>query len=120
MIQRWLGAIPAIIYSFIAGSLLDKFGCKPFLIFPCFGLFICSICAMINYAFIEDLPVEFFFLDCLFNFFGGNKVNMTLDLILNKQFILMKLHILQVFQYIFLVTTVMELLQLIQKIDQKL
>ena len=73
MIQQWLGAVPAIIYSFIAGSLLDKFGCKPFLIFPCFGLFICSICAMINYAFIEDLPVEFFFLDSLFDLFGGNK-----------------------------------------------
>ena len=84
MIQRWLGAIPAIIYSFIAGSLLDKFGCKPFLIFPCFGLFICSICAMINYAFIEDLPVEFFFLDSLFDLFGGNKIILIYIKLLSK------------------------------------
>ena len=74
MIQQWMGGIPAIIYSFFAGSLLDKFGCKPFMLLPALGGAISSVCLLINYIFIDILPIEFFYMERMYYFFGGDSV----------------------------------------------
>ena len=74
MISQWLGGGPNLAYTLFAGSLLDQYGCKPFLIIPVIGLFISFICNIINYAFIESLPLEFFYLDNLFPLLGGKPV----------------------------------------------
>ena len=58
----------------ILGSLLDKFGCKPFLMLNLFGQLIGDIGIMINFAFIEQLPLEFFFIETLYGLFGGAPV----------------------------------------------
>ena len=59
---------------FILGSLLDKFGCKPFLILNSFGQLIGDVGIMINFAFIEQLPLEFFYIETLYGLFGGMPV----------------------------------------------
>ena len=71
IISQWLGGVPPVIYLFFAGSLIDKFGCKPFFLFSLTGLVLKVICELINYAFIEHLPLEFFYLDNIHSFFGG-------------------------------------------------
>ena len=59
---------------FISGSLLDTFGCKPFLILNSFGQLIGDVGIMINFAFIEQLPLEFFYIETLYGLFGGMPV----------------------------------------------
>ena len=58
-----IGQTPTLIYSFFAGSLLDYYGCKPFILIPLIGMLIQSICMFINCAFFDDLPLEFFYLN---------------------------------------------------------
>ena len=70
MLSQWLGGIPPIIYSFFVGSLIDQFGCKPFLLLPLIGLFIRNVCQLINYAFIKELPLQFFYMDNIASLFG--------------------------------------------------
>ena len=53
---------------------MDKFGCKPFLMLNLFGQLIGDIGIMINFAFIEQLPLEFFFIETLYGLFGGAPV----------------------------------------------
>ena len=62
------------VYTYFLGSLLDKFGCKPFLMLNLFGQLIGDIGIMINFAFIEQLPLEFFFIETLYGLFGGMPV----------------------------------------------
>ena len=72
MISQWLGGAPPIIYLFFAGALIDKFGCKPFFLFSLTGLLLKVTFELINYAFIEDLPLEFFYMENIHAFFGGS------------------------------------------------
>ena len=72
MISQWLGGALPIIYLFFAGALIDKFGCKPFFLFSLTGLLLKVTCELINYAFIEDLPLEFFYMENIHAFFGGS------------------------------------------------
>ena len=90
MVQDWLQAVPPLIWCLFAGrhqgrtfclkliyfktflgSLLDKFGCKPFILMVCFGQLLGDIGIFINYIFIEYLPLEFFYIDAIFGLFGG-------------------------------------------------
>ena len=63
LVSQWIGQTPTLIYSFFAGSLLDYYGCKPFILIPLIGMLIQSICMFINCAFFDDLPLEFFYLN---------------------------------------------------------
>ena len=57
--------------NFFVGSLLDKFGCKPFILLVCFGRVLADIGIFINCVFIEQLPLEFFYIDAIFFLVGG-------------------------------------------------
>ena len=59
---------------YLAGSLLDQFGCKPFIMAPLIGWLITIICMFINCAFIDALPIEFFYADNILYLFGGTTV----------------------------------------------
>ena len=72
IISNWLGGVPPVIYLLFAGALIDKFGCKPFFLFSLTGLLLKVTCELINYAFIEDLPLEFFYMENIHAFFGGS------------------------------------------------
>lgn len=74
MTSQWLGSVPAVIFALIAGSLSDDFGRKPLIKWPMIGFFISSCLAIINYRYIRELPVEFFYFDELYQFFGGLSV----------------------------------------------
>ena len=74
MISEWIGGGPSLVYTLFVGSLLDQYGCKPFLILPPVGLLLGVVCSIINYAFIEILPLEFFYCDNLFKLCGGYSV----------------------------------------------
>ena len=56
------------------GSLLDRFGCKPFILLPVFGQLVSDIGIFINYIFINHLPLEFFYIECVYGICGGNPV----------------------------------------------
>ena len=50
---------------------MDNYGCKRFILVPLIGLLISDIGIMINYIFIEELPLQFFYLEQFWAFVGG-------------------------------------------------
>jgi PCFT/HCP family folate transporter-like MFS transporter 1/3 len=74
MKSQWISSVPIIFFSIIAGALSDEFGRKPLLIFPIFGNLVSKIAGLLNYAFIRDLPLEFFYVENIGAFFGGYAV----------------------------------------------
>ena len=74
MISEWLMSAPALIFSFFAGALADNYGSKPFILAPMIGLLISDIGILINYIFIDVLPIEFFYIEPIWSFFGGKSV----------------------------------------------
>ena len=50
---------------------MDKFGCKPFIILFLFGRLLSDIGILFNFAFIEHLPLQFFYIETLVSFCGG-------------------------------------------------
>ena len=74
MVSQWIGQTPALFYSFFAGSLMDHFGSKPFILVPLLGMLITNIFLFINCAYFEDLPIEFFYTMNIFYLFGGKAV----------------------------------------------
>ena len=73
MTSQWISSVPTIFFAAVAGALSDEFGRKPLIFFPIFGTVITLAMNMINYAFIDTLPLEFFYLDNLASFFGGDQ-----------------------------------------------
>ena len=71
MNSQWIASIPCIAFSIIAGALSDVFGRKPLMLYPLVGYFLASLINIINYAFIDTLPLEFFYLNKISSFFGG-------------------------------------------------
>ena len=71
MTAQWIINVPGIIFSLYAGPLSDQFGRKPLIMFPIIGYVISAIGGIINYAFLEYLPLEFFYIDTIPAFFGG-------------------------------------------------
>ena len=74
MKSQWISSVPIIFFSLIAGALSDEFGRKPLLFFPILGNLLAMVLNTINFAFIEDLPIEFFYLENVSAFFGGYAV----------------------------------------------
>jgi MFS family permease len=74
MNSQWIASVPLIAFTIIAGALSDVFGRKPLLLYPLAGYFLGSLINIINYAFIDTLPLEFFYLNKISAFFGGNAV----------------------------------------------
>ncbi len=72
--SQWITSVPLVIFSVIAGALSDVFGRKPLILFPLIGYLLNALANIVNYAFIEDLPVEFFYLNRIGYFFGGYAV----------------------------------------------
>ena len=58
----------------LSGSLLDRFGCKPFILLSLFGQLISAIGIFVNCIFINQLPLEFFYIDTLFGLCGGHPI----------------------------------------------
>jgi MFS family permease len=74
-VSQWLGTVPTILFSFFAGSLSDDYGRKPLMFWPMIGNIIGIVLWIINYAFINELPIEFLYLpDFFWNFFGGSPI----------------------------------------------
>lgn len=74
MKSQWIGSAPIIFFSCISGALSDEFGRKPLIFFPLLGLVVSFVLNIVNCVFINDLPVEFFYLDNVYAFFGGYAV----------------------------------------------
>ena len=74
MIGGWLSSGPALIFSFFVGSLIDIYGCRRFILLPMIGLLLSDIGTLINCIFIDKLPLEFFYMEQLWAFFGGMPV----------------------------------------------
>ena len=74
MNSQWISSVPCVFFSVIAGALSDEFGRKPLLLFPLIGDLTRTLLNIVNYAFIETLPLEFFYLDSIASFFGGSTV----------------------------------------------
>jgi MFS family permease len=74
MYSGWISAVPLLFFSLIAGSLSDVFGRKPLILYPLIGYSLTSITYIINWAFIDVLPVEFFYLGRINALFGGYAV----------------------------------------------
>ena len=63
-------------YVLFVGGLVDKYG-KMKLLFtlPIVGVFLSNIAELINYAFIDSLPIEFFYVkDAFIGVFGGEPI----------------------------------------------
>jgi len=93
MITQWINSVPGktlinyaiikilsytllniflgIFYAPYLGALSDNFGRKPLIIIPIIGQLLAFIVGIINWAFIEVLPIEFFYLDGISSLFGG-------------------------------------------------
>ena len=72
LIGDYIGLIPAFGYSFFSGFLSDKFGRrKPLMIIPQTGLLIAKGLLIVNFAFINTLPTEFFYVTNFYKIFGG-------------------------------------------------
>jgi hypothetical protein len=50
MIGQWIKSAPALVFAFFIGSLSDKFGRKPLMLFPLFGSVIDGVLNFINYS----------------------------------------------------------------------
>ena len=74
MISQWIGQTPSFLYSFFAGSLMDHFGTKLFILVPLIGMLIQNIFLLINCVYMESLPIEFFYSMNIFYIFGGKAV----------------------------------------------
>ena len=68
---QWISSVPRIIFSLYGGPFSDKLGRKPILLIPILGYIFTALSGIINYAFIETLPLEFFYLETISSFFGG-------------------------------------------------
>jgi MFS family permease len=62
MNAQWLNNIPGIVFSLFAGPLSDKMGRKPLMLFPIAGHMLWAVFGTINSAFLDRLPLEFFYL----------------------------------------------------------
>ena len=67
----FLGAVPALLYSLFAGSLSDDFGRKPLMIVPIIGAVVTDAALLLNYLFIESVPLQLFYVEHLWQLFGG-------------------------------------------------
>ena len=72
--ETFVIAAPGFIAAIFAGALSDRYGRKKLMIVPMFGHFLAAIFGLINYAFIEVLPLQFFYLEQTFHFFGGQSL----------------------------------------------
>ena len=72
--MNWVQCAPSIVFALFAGGLSDIIGRKPTLLVPLLGHIVAGIFDIINNAFIETLPIEFFYLSKIGGFFGGEAV----------------------------------------------
>ena len=56
------------------GALVDKVGIKPFLIINLFGGLVTDIGFIMNFIFIEQLPLQFFYIQLFFGLVGGSQI----------------------------------------------
>ena len=71
MVSQWMTNVPVVLFSIIAGALSDEFGRKPLMLWPVIGDLVGTLLNIINYAFIDTLPLEFFYICNVDAFFGG-------------------------------------------------
>ena len=76
MVQQWLRSGPGLVYALFVGGLVDKYGKMKLLsMLPVIGVFLSDIAELINYAFIETLPLQFFYVkDAFIGIFGGEPI----------------------------------------------
>ena len=69
--SQWISSVPRIIFSLYGGPISDQIGRKPIILIPILGHAFMALSGIINYAFIETLPLEFLYLENISAFFGG-------------------------------------------------
>ena len=76
MVQQWLRSGPGLVYALFVGGLVDKYGRMKLLsMLPVIGVLLSDIAELVNYAFIETLPLQFFYAkDALIGIFGGEPI----------------------------------------------
>lgn len=74
IVGQWIGLLPTLVFSLFAGSLSDDFGRKPLILWPTAGAVLSAIFSTVNYAFINVLPLEFFYFDYFWQFLGGSPI----------------------------------------------
>ena len=70
MYHGWVKSTPTFIYALYIGALSDRFGRKPLILLPIFGALIDHVLGFINIEYIENFPVEFFYV-MSFEYFLG-------------------------------------------------
>ena len=68
---QFITTVPAIVYSLYAGPISDRSGQKPLIMLPLIGFIFSAISGILTYAFIETIPIEFFYFESVYAFFGG-------------------------------------------------
>jgi len=71
LVMLWIQTGPSILYVFFAGALSDKFGRKPLILIPLLGFLFANVATLVNAVYLEELPVQFFYLEESMSFFGG-------------------------------------------------
>ncbi len=49
VIQQWINSSPTLLYAFFMGALSDKFGRKPLMLIPLFGIMVATCLQIVNY-----------------------------------------------------------------------
>ena len=71
MYHGWVKSTPTFIYALFIGALSDRFGRKPLILLPIFGALIDHVLGFINIEYIENFPIEFFYVMSFEYFLGG-------------------------------------------------
>ena len=75
MLTSWMYCVPGLLYSLFIGALVDRSGrFKPLIFFPILGTLLAYVCMLINYIYLETLPLEVFHLQAVGALFGGMSI----------------------------------------------
>ena len=65
---------PPIIYALFIGAISDRFGRRPLMLVPLVGSILDSVSNMVNYVFLEEWPLEAFYMSNFFSYLGGRSM----------------------------------------------
>ncbi len=72
--EELLMAVPGFLAAIFAGALSDKYGRKLLILIPSIGRLLGAIFGLINYTYLETLPLQFFYLENFYYILGGSSL----------------------------------------------